>query len=98
MIDIGAQRAALSGNISAGGDLRVVTTGPDSGGAALRLAGATTAAGEDLLLDATGAGSVQAAGNLTAGRDIAIAAAASGVALASATAGDDIAIRCGPGG
>ena len=97
-IDIGGQRVALSGNVSASGDLRAVATGADSGGAALSITGASVAAGRDLVLDASGAGSLLANGQLSGGRDVAIATNASSVALTALTAGRDVAVSSGQGG
>ena len=84
-IDARARGAiAMGGTATAAGDARFQTLGAG----AISLAAVT--AGGDILADGA---AVQAAGQLSAGRDVAVRGRAGTVDLASITAGDDIAIR-----
>ena len=86
-IDVATKTGAISvsGAVSAAGDARLQTSGTTGAGVTT----ANVSAGGDVLLDGTSV----AAGALNADGDIALRGRTGAVSLASASAGDDVAIR-----
>jgi filamentous hemagglutinin len=86
---------ATSDPLQAGSRALLAGTAPDSSGLYSLYVGGDASANQDVALD--GAGTVQA-GNLTAGRDIAVNAGGALLQALSAQAGDDVVLRAAAGG